>query len=281
MNPLEGIVSAFCRILPRGEGRVARALDRFYRSSPPRKVSVGEVALTLDPRTAFERLMLLRAYEHRMIRFACSLLRPGDQVIDAGAHIGWLSAHFLRAVERTGAVHSFEPAPDLFARLDRAAAEARALGFRWIANGAALGERRETLTLSLGAEVNPCFNTLIPGFGRESLRRGSVPVPVLPLDEYLEAEGAGEIALLKIDTEGAEGMILRGARRALESRRIRHLLVEISPQAEEAAGRPRGESIRFLQDLGYAGCILVRGKFKPLPDNFDFWVADTYWRRPK
>lgn len=277
MNPAEWMVSAFCRLLPRGEGRVVRALDGFYRSSPPRATTVGDVSLTLDPRTAFERQMLFRAYEHRMIRFACARLRPGDVAVDAGAHIGWLSAHFLQAVTRTGAVHSFEPVPDFFARLEKAASAARASGYRWFATGSALGERRDTMTLSLGNEENPCFNTLIPEFTRDGLRKGTIPVPVLPLDEYLEAGGVGDVRLLKIDTEGAEGMVLRGARRALEARRIRYLLVEISPQAEEAARRERGETIRFLRDLGYIGRILKQGRVKPMPETTDFWVADTFW----
>lgn len=280
MNPAEWMVSALCRLLPRGEGRVVRALDLFYRSSPPRAAAVGDLSLTLHPRAAFERQMLLRAYEHRMIRFACERLRPGDVAVDAGAHIGWLSAHFLRAVTRTGAVHSFEPAPEFFARLDASAAAARAAGYRWFATGSALGERAGTMTLSLGNEQNPCFNTLIPEFTRDGLRKGEVPVPVLALDDYLEAGGVKDLRLLKVDTEGAEGMVLRGARRALEARRIRYLLVEISPQAEEAARGERGGTIRFLRDLGYAGSILKQGRLRPLPETYDFWVADTFWESP-
>ena len=280
MNPFERCLSGFCRLLPRGEARVVGALDGFYRESPPRRVSVGEVPVTLHPATTFERLMLYRAYEHRMIRFACSLLRPGDVAVDAGAHIGWLSAHFLQAVARSGAVHSFEPVPEFFARLEESAAAARSLGYRWIAASSALGERRETLTLALGNENNPCFNTLIPEFTREGLRKGTIPVPVVPLDEYLESGGVGEVRLLKVDTEGAEGMVLRGAARSLEAKRIRYLLVEISPQAEQAAGRERGDSIRFLRERGYVGYLLQHGRLKPLPEAHDYWVADTFWEAP-
>jgi FkbM family methyltransferase len=277
LNLLERVVSAFCRSLPRGGGRVAEWLGACTRG--PREVEVGGLPITLDPRSRFERQMLLRCYEHRLVRFATSLLRAGDVAVDAGAHLGWLSIHFAAAVGPEGAVLSVEPVPEHHARLARAAAAARERGRRWTTLEAALGERTGTAELSVGNELNPGFCTIVPGFSRDGLRKAVIRVPVRALDDVLEERGIGAVRLLKVDVEGAEGLVLRGARRALEARRIEHLIVEMSPQAEETQGLERGATARFLRDLGYEGSLLVRGRLRPLPARFDFWAADTYWRR--
>lgn len=278
MNALEEWLSALCRSFPRGGGRVADRCSRFFRGPRRRRARVGDIGITLDFRHEIERLMYFRCYENQLIRFACSLLGPGDVVIDAGAHIGWLSLHFAQAAGRAGAIHGFEPVPEHFQRLAATFEAGRKVGYRLTANPQALGERRERATLSVGSEANPGFSTLLMGFSRDGLRKGFVEVDVLPLDEYLESRAIRSVGLLKIDTEGAEGRVLRGARRALESRRVNALIVEISPQADEVEGRSRGDSFRLLQSLGYEGHLLVHGRLRPLPDRYDFWVADTFWR---
>ncbi len=278
MNALEEVVSCLARLPPRGGGRLVARLGAFYRGDGRRTARVGDLSIRLDLRSMLERLMYFRCYEHRLIRFAASLLDEGDVALDAGANIGWLSLQFARRVGRRGQVHSFEPVPEHYARLAETFAAARRLGYRCEANALALGEREETATMSVGNDLNPGFNTLINGFSRDGLRKGMIRVPVRPLDSYLDEHGIGEVKLLKVDTEGAEGMVLRGARRALESRRIRHLIVEISPRAEEVRGLERGDTARFLRGLGYSGWLLEDGRPRPLPDRFDYWVAETYWR---
>ena len=106
----------------------------------------------------------------------------------------------------------------------------------------------------------------------------ALAVPVRPLIDHLEDEKIDEVKLLKVDTEGAEEMVLRGARSALSEGRIKYLLVEISPRAEEVSGRERGSTVRYLESLGYRGHLLENGKLSPLPGHHDYWVADTFWR---
>jgi FkbM family methyltransferase len=257
---------------------VAESLGWFYRKGGDRAVDVGGLPITLRPRERLERQMLLRCYEHRLVGFATALLRPGDVAVDAGAHLGWLSIHFAAAVGREGAVVSIEPVPEHFERLARTAATARERGWRWTAHNVALGETSGRAELSVGNEVNPGFSTIVPGFSRDGLRKAVISVPVRPLDELLDEAKLDRVRLLKVDVEGAEGLVLRGARRALEARRIEHLIVELSPQAEQVQGLARGSTARFLSGLGYEGSLLHRGRLEPLGDRFDYWAADTYWR---
>jgi FkbM family methyltransferase len=249
----------------------------FCDRETPRNISVGDIPVVLDLKVQLERMMYFGCYEHRLLRFATSLLRPGDVAVDAGAHIGWHSLHYLRRVTREGAVHSFEPVPEHHARLSRVFDDARRLGYRCWANRVALGACGGMATMSVGNELNPGFNTLINEFSREGLRKGFIQVCVRPLDEYLEEMKVDRVGLLKVDVEGAEGLVLRGVRKALENHRIRSIIMEVSPRADEVSGHQKGDTIRHLQSLGYTGYLLDHGRPKPLPCRFDFWVADTYW----
>jgi len=176
-----------------------------------------------------------------------------------------------------GRGHSFEPVPEHYARLSRLFNDARRLGYRCWANPVALGDRGGTAKMSVGNELNPGFNTLINEFSRDGLRKGFIQVPVRPLDEYLEEMNISRVDLLKVDVEGAEGLVVRGARRILESHRVRSIIMEVSPRAEKVSGRPRGDTIRYLQSLGYKGHLLDHGRPGPLPSRYDFWVAETFW----
>ena len=75
-----------------------------------------EFPLDADPDI---RLMLHGGYEAFTMRALRRCLAPGDTFVDVGANIGYLSAVAAGIVGPTGAVHSFEPVPRLFERLER------------------------------------------------------------------------------------------------------------------------------------------------------------------
>lgn len=281
MTFIEQLIYRIVHLLPRGGGFLLNHLDCLYRQHRKKRTTVGPFSVSLNPKIRLERGMFYHQYEKALIRFALSLLNPGDTAIDVGAHLGWLSLHFLNRVGPTGHVHSFEPVPELFQRLSEAFRAAKGLGYHVIANPIALGERNETATMSVGNQVNPGFNTLINNFSRDGLRDRFIQVSIRPLDEYLDEKRIHHVKLLKIDVEGAEGYVLRGARKHLEEYAFDYMLIEISPEAEEVSGRKRGETIEYLRSLGYQGYLLEGRRPKPLPRTYDFWVANTFWVSPR
>lgn len=130
------------------------------------------------------------------------LLRPGDIVADCGANIGFTSAFFAHCVGPTGHVHAFEPLPR------NAAAVRRSVELNELANvtvvNAAVGSARGTVRLATG-------------FGNAVIdaASGTLDVPVLTLDEHF-ADTRPDF--LKIDVEGYELEVLRGARAILARR---------------------------------------------------------------
>ena len=76
-------------------------------------------------------------------------------------------------------------------------------------------------------------------------------IPVVTLDEVLAEEDDG-LFLLKIDAQGFEHHILRGAAAYIRSHRICFILVEFYPQGLLAAGVPPLELLRLLHfGLGF------------------------------
>jgi FkbM family methyltransferase len=155
---------------------------------------------------------LTRSGELRVLR----MLSPRSTVLDVGANVGGYSA---AAVARGLTVHAFEPSSDAFATLQAS------MSGRACLHQHGLGERDDTLTLYAPE----------PGSGMASVYARKHPVatwsPVETvslrrLDDVALEEGIERIDLLKLDVEGHELAVLRGAARMLAEGRIKRVQFE-------------------------------------------------------
>ena len=146
--------------------------------------------------------------------------RAGALCIDAGAHTGAFIDQ-LRSCLDQPVVHAFEPAPEPFSRLR--SRHATTPGVHLVAAG--LSDQPGTLDFHIFD--NQTLNSFLPlAAGAQSALGGvhhvaEMRVPVLRLDDYAAEHGLGEIALLKIDTQGFELRILQGAERLFAEGRVR------------------------------------------------------------
>jgi FkbM family methyltransferase len=158
--------------------------------------------------------------ESSLQRWIFDLPSPGGgiHVIDVGANVGRWSAAMLAAAGQAGQsadldLHAFEPSGWTFERLAR---ELRGQGVRL--HRAAVSDR-------CGSSL---LHVIAPGAGTNSLhappqsRPGSQTEEVMTttLDSYADQAGLGHVALVKIDTEGHDLAVLRGARTLLAQQRI-------------------------------------------------------------
>jgi FkbM family methyltransferase len=187
--------------------------------------------------------------EHFPFAMLQQMVRPGDVVYDAGANLG-LYCRYLVSCLGAGEVVAFEPM-----------SENRPLLARNLALGR-IEERVRVLPVAL-ADVDGEADFQVddwqsssgtlnrvsggePAAGRRNLGLPPLTEKVLccTLDTLLAGQRLPAPDLIKIDVEGAEGMLLRGARQVLHRRGPR-LLVELHG-AEWAR-----EVIGLLTDLGY------------------------------
>jgi FkbM family methyltransferase len=195
-------------------------------------------------------------YETAEVRLCETLLEPGDLAVDVGANIGLYALLFSQLVGEAGHVHAFEPAPSNFTRLqvNLLLNETRNV----TATNAAVFSRNGTVTLNLfrpglgswhsigRPELPDPFDT-----SRVVAPTGAVEVDALTLDAYAASAGLEQIALLKVDVEGAEPEVLEGAGGLLERGAVHAILFEVSLPQAESLGHDAREPFAQLDRLGY------------------------------
>jgi FkbM family methyltransferase len=155
------------------------------------------------------------------------LARGGGTLIDVGANIGLTSIPVARA--RNTVCHVFEPDPQNHALLLRNAA-ANGVQSLVHAYNVAVMEREGTLTLERSSDnmgdhrirVTP---VTAGAYGEE--RRSLVQVAGRPLDACLAGQPLAGPVVLKVDTQGAEARVFRGATATLD--RVDVLFAEYWP----------------------------------------------------
>ncbi len=155
-------------------------------------------------------LYYLGSSEPETAQFLVEFLRPGMVFWDVGAHIGEFSLLASQRVGASGRVDAFEPHPQL-GDLIRGTIDANGLTNVEV-HPYAVTDRSGTAEFFLDRE--PSVSHLLPSAG-ESKAASSVTVSTLLLDDFSRARSY-TADLIKVDVEGAENLVLRGAQSLLQ-----------------------------------------------------------------
>lgn len=179
----------------------------------------------IDPASNFGVAILDQgAYEPGMVALLGRTLGPGDTFVDAGANEGWFSVVASRLVGPAGRVLAIEPQGRLqpvLAQNFRANACANVV-VAPLAVGAGDGELRLHLMPSINTGASSASRPT-----RYPLRTQRVRCTTLAA--LFRSEGIDRCDLLKVDVEGAEWDLLRGAEPLLTSGAIRRIALEYHP----------------------------------------------------
>jgi FkbM family methyltransferase len=194
---------------------------------------------------------LYQGLEPSVVRVATGILRRGDSAVDIGANVGFLTRKFAAMVSRSGRVYAFEPDPATFAYLTyntRRLPQVERFD-------AAISDRNETTALYLHP-TSAMSNSLVNAW--EHAR--SINVKTFTFDEWAASNNLGHIALIKIDVEGAEPLVLRGMLKTLSLPHKPQLIAEFCP-ANLGSRAAEEEIFELLSDHGYRmHCISSEGK---------------------
>jgi FkbM family methyltransferase len=189
--------------------------------------------------------MYLGLFEPRETHLLAELLRPGDTFIDVGAHIGWFTTLAARRVGMAGQVIACEPYPANAAILKENLARNDCPNARVVE--VALGAQRGKIRLAQAGGDSGGVTALDWAWD------GQVEVPMTTLDEV--SDGLSTVTLLKVDVEGWEAQILRGAAKTLVH--TKYVLIEINQAALNKAGSSSAEVIHLLREAGFAKFVPV------------------------
>ncbi|MEK7114206.1 MAG: FkbM family methyltransferase [Patescibacteria group bacterium] len=169
--------------------------------------------------------------------FLVQFLQEGDVCIDIGANVGFYTLLASVLVGESGKVHAFEPTPRTFEVLCKNTADKNNVMRINAALMDAEGKRR---LVDYGV-LKSGLNAILPDSGApEALN--VVPVETTTLDSYCLMHGIRP-TFIKIDTEGAEEMVLKGGRRTLEAHHPT-LIIEVQRESPQSV-------VALLADIGY------------------------------
>jgi FkbM family methyltransferase len=217
----------------RGFGPLWNALRPIYngtiRTLAPNGIS-RSINGTDDIRISPRLRNMPDEYEPDVWRRLMGELRPGDLFVDVGAYIGLYACAAANRAGPNGAVVAFEPDAANYAIL-KANQRVNGLATRLSAENKAVG----------ATEGATAFRS---GRGSESrltpAEIDAAKVAVVTLDAYFADR---RVDILKIDVEGYEEAVLRGAHRLLTAaRKPRAIFIEVHPFAWHETGATSQES---------------------------------------
>jgi FkbM family methyltransferase len=162
--------------------------------------------------------------------------------VDVGAHRGETCRSLLQIFPDVF-IHAFEPVRDNYQCLVSAMHGEDQVSCHPVALGATPGAldivlQADSQTHSLRHQFKGGLETKVP----------HEQVQVWTLDDFAFRESIARIDLLKIDTEGYEIEVLRGAKTLLTERRVGAILLEATLDPNDEVHTHLGDAIRFLSE---------------------------------
>jgi FkbM family methyltransferase len=171
-------------------------------------------------------------------------IKTNDHLADVGANMGFYSVWMSKFVSTLGKIHSFEPDQDNYRRLIKNV-ELNNLQNIVLPNNIAVSDYDGKLkfTVGLDGENHIALNS----------KQDTIQVDSLSLDAYAKQHHISHFAYVKIDVEGFEYNVLRGADQLLTGKRIHIIQLEIN-QSVMNSGIDINDLLNLLEKYDYTIC---------------------------
>jgi FkbM family methyltransferase len=184
------------------------------------------------------------------------LLDPGDTAIDVGANLGYITSLMAARTGKTGKVLAIEPHPELYQELLTNLHNWQQMGCTNVhAENLAMGDHTGTAILRIPADFyyNRGLASLEPSAATPSQNAPandrshddrSYTVQLRPLDDLINTLTVAQVGVLKVDVEGHELAVLKGAQHLISQHRVRDIVFEDFGQYPTPV-------TQLLEDQGY------------------------------
>lgn len=191
-------------------------------------------------------------------------INADEIVVDVGAYKGYYTLLFSNIVGKGGQVHAFEPIPPTFGKLSEFVHKGQLYNNVFLKNLALSDVAGRTVMYTPGVhEGHSSMEVHAYGSWLSNAEIVSWDVVTSTLDIYVKERAINRLQFLKIDTEGAELLVLNGARETIE--RFRPLIyVAMFNQWFKDFNYSGTEIAQLLQSLGYDTFHLITDVIEPL-----------------
>jgi FkbM family methyltransferase len=196
------------------------------------------------------------------------LVKPGDCVFDVGTYWGWYTILFCNLVKNSGSIHCFEPVPP---------------SYEMLLENVKINEYSNVLINNVAlSDVNGEVDIFVPKnqYGLASLKQHfdgeneHYKCSSIQLDEYVSEKKIKNIALIKVDIEGAEMLFLRGGKTTLQSEEKPILMLEYLEKFAVNFGYTFEDVMTLMMKYGYRTYIIKNGKLKQIYKDISFESAN-------
>ena len=151
-------------------------------------------------------------YEKDSVQEMRKVIKKGETIIDIGAQLGLMTKLFSDLVGEKGQVFSFEPTPKTFSLLQET------IKINNIGNIAtpvqkAVSDKRGTATFNISVHEASPANSLAKDANDDSIK--GIDVALISVDEFAKESKLKKVDYIKIDAEGAEFAVLKGAEKTI------------------------------------------------------------------
>lgn len=197
-------------------------------------------------------------------------LKYGNVVIDVGGNIGIMGLFARNIIGTTGKVYAFEPNYEIRQNyLDNVALNKYNNVFVY---PFALGEKKSKNKLHVIDETNSGMSTI--AVDENTTVYNTMQIDIVQLDSFFESENIKKVDFIKIDVEGYELEVLKGAVKTIEKYKP-ILLIEIDDKLLQRNQTNPSHIFSFLQEMEYSFVYFNDENYVPinnfsnLPPHFD------------
>lgn len=187
-------------------------------------------------------------YEEGNWKFVSRLLKPGMTFFDVGANQGFYTILASKRVGPQGRVFAFEPATTELRKLRTNLLLNRCHNV--VVEPQAVANHQGVTDFYLCVDYQSSFSSLRQPAEDVTSRTRLMRVPITTLDLYVESNNISSLDFIKIDVEGAELDVLKGAVTVVKEFRP-VIMCEIEDRRTRQYGYQAQEILEFLHDCGY------------------------------
>jgi len=190
-------------------------------------------------------------FEKNLIETA---IKPGDSIMDLGAHIGYYTMIMAKKAGKEGRVYAFEPDPNNFKLLEK--------------NIKANNYTNTTAIRKAVSDMAGVTKLYLRGDGVsrrlwDNEGNDYVEIEMTDLDSVFKDK---EFNFIKMDVEGCEGRAIKGMINILKRSKPISLVMEFRPADIKEMGSDPLEALKILSDLGFKICNIEGGELKEVHD---------------